>query len=73
MKKKHLIDLIFEMDEKNLSLKMAKECISRMKKRFYSQKIELMRASLKVSSDNDDTVKIINKINTLQKQINGIK
>tara|TARA_B100001287_G_scaffold100976_1_gene84903 strand:- start:310 stop:2106 length:1797 start_codon:yes stop_codon:yes gene_type:complete len=71
--KKHLIDLIFEMDEKNLSLKMAKECISRMKKRFYSQKIELMRASLKVSSDNDDTVKIINKINTLQKQINGIK
>ena len=71
--KKHLIDLIFEMDEKNLSLKMAKECISRMKKRFYSQKIELMRASLKVSSDNDDTVKIINEINTLQKQINGIK
>jgi len=71
--KKHLIDLIFEMDEKNLSLKMAKECISRMKKRFYSQKIELMRASLKVSIDNDDTVKIINEINTLQKQINGIK
>lgn len=71
--KKHLIDLIFEIDEKNLSLKMAKECISRMKKRFYSQKIELMRDSLKVSSDNDDTLKIINEINTLQKQINGIK
>ncbi len=73
MKKKHLIDLIFELNQKNLSLKMAKECISRMKKRFFSQKIETMRNSLRVTTDDDDTLKIINQINNLQKEINGIK
>ena len=68
--KKHLIDLIFELDEEKLSVKMMKECIYRMKKRYLNEKIEALRNSLKITKDDDDAITTIKQINNLQKEIN---
>ena len=68
--KKHLIDLLFEINESMLSIKMAEECIIRLKQKFIKSKIENLRESLKINQNNTDSENIISDIDTLQKEMN---
>ena len=68
--KKHLIDLLFEIDESTLSIDMAKECINRLKQKFLKEKIEYLRESLKINTNNSNAENIVSEIDVLQKEMN---
>ena len=53
-----------------LSIKMAEECIIRLKQKFIKSKIENLRESLKINQNNTDSENIISDIDTLQKEMN---
>ena len=67
--KKHLIDLLFEINEDTLSIAMAKECITRLKQKYIKAKIEHLRESLKINMNNN-IEEIVSEINILQKEMN---
>ena len=68
--KKYLIDLLFEIDDSTLSIKMAEECISRLKQKFIKEKIENLRDSLKINTNDTNVKSIISEIDILQKEMN---
>jgi len=68
--KKHLIDLLFDINESMFSIKMAEECIFRLKQKFIKSKIENLRESLKINQNNTNYEDIISKITSLQKEMN---
>ena len=69
--KNHLSTLLFEIDNTNLNMKMAKECINRLKNDFIKQKIDVLRNKLnKIDSESDKLKDILTEINNLDIKMN---
>ena len=69
--KMHLSTLLFESDDINLDIKMAKECIGRLKRDFIKDKIDFIRNNLdKSSSDSNKFEQSIIEISQLEKKLN---
>ena len=49
---------------------MAEECISRLKQKFIKEKIENLRDSLKINTNDTNVKSIISEIDILQKEMN---
>ncbi len=69
----HLSTLLFDIDKNELSLKMAKECVNRLKNSYINKKIELSRESLKNLDTNSEKFnEIIMTISKLENDKNEI-
>ena len=69
----HLSTLLFDIDKNELSLKMAKECVNRLKNSYINKKIELCRQSLKnLDTDSEkfnETIMLISKLENDKNEI----
>ena len=67
--REHLTMLLFDLNDGNLNPTVAKECINRLKQSFIKEKIENLRASLKVNPNNDNLENALSEINKLQREM----
>jgi DNA primase len=69
--KNHLSTLLFETDNSNLNIKMAKECINRLENNFIKLEIEELRSKLNnISNESDKLNDILIEISNLESKMN---
>ncbi len=64
-----LASLVFNLEQKNLSINSAIECLKRMEKYFLKKQIENLRDKIKENGSSENMSSFVNKIATLQQSL----
>ena len=64
-----LASLVFNIEQKNLSINSAIECLKRMEKYYLKKQIEKLREKIKDNSSSENMSSVVSKIATLQQSL----